>query len=70
MPREDSTMSGDLFDLDGVEAREHHLAPGAVLLRDFARAASAALAADLQRVIAQAPFARWSRPAGCRCRWR
>ena len=36
MPREDSAMSGDLFDLEGVEARQH-LAPGAVLLRGLRR---------------------------------
>jgi alkylated DNA repair protein (DNA oxidative demethylase) len=64
MQREDSTMSGDLFDLDGVEARQHHLAPGAVLLRGFAGAVSTVLAADLQHVIAQAPFRRMVTPGG------
>ena len=47
-----------------VEARQQHLAPGAVLLRGFAGAASAALAADLQHVIAQAPFRQMVTPGG------
>jgi len=57
-------MSGDLFDLDGVEAQRHHLAPGAVLLRGFAGAASVEIAADVQRVIAQAPFRQMVTPGG------
>lgn len=58
-------MRGDLFDLDAdAESRRQHLAPGAVLLRGFAGASSAALCADLQRVIAQAPFRHMVTPGG------
>lgn len=58
-------MSADLFDLDAdAESRQQHLAPGAVLLRGFARASSAVLCADLQGVIAQAPFRHMVTPGG------
>jgi DNA oxidative demethylase len=58
-------MSGDLFEPDaGIESRQQHLGPGATLLRGFAVPVSAALAADLQRVIAQAPFRHMVTPGG------
>ncbi|HEX3632999.1 MAG TPA: DNA oxidative demethylase AlkB [Casimicrobiaceae bacterium] len=58
-------MAGDLFEPDaGIEPRLHHLAPGAVLLRGFAVPLSAALAADLRRVIARAPFRHMVTPGG------
>jgi alkylated DNA repair protein (DNA oxidative demethylase) len=58
-------MSGDLFELDAAsEPRQQHLAPGAVLLRGLAGAVSAALAADLQQVLAQAPFRHMVTPGG------
>ena len=58
-------MSGDLFELDaGVESGRQHLGPGATLLRGFAAAESAALAADLRRVIARAPFRHMVTPGG------
>ena len=57
-------MSGDLFEADaGLEPRQH-LGPGATLLRGFATPLSAALAADLQRVIARAPFRHMVTPGG------
>jgi len=57
-------MSGDLFEPDaGIESQQY-LAPGAVLLRGFATAESAALAADLRRVLARAPFRHMVTPGG------
>jgi len=58
-------MTTDMFEVDaGVESRPDRLAPGAVLLRGFAVTASAALATELQRVIAQAPFRHMVTPGG------
>jgi len=57
-------MSGDLFEPDGGIESQQYLAPGAVLLRGFAIAESAALAADLRRVIARAPFRHMVTPGG------
>ncbi|MEO8565594.1 MAG: DNA oxidative demethylase AlkB [Betaproteobacteria bacterium] len=58
-------MSGDLFEADaGIESRQQHLGPGATLLRGFAAPVSATLAADLQRVIARAPFRHMVTPGG------
>ena len=58
-------MTTDMFEVDaGVESRPDRLAPGAVLLRGFAGTASAALATELQRVIAQAPFRHMVTPGG------
>jgi DNA oxidative demethylase len=56
-------MSGDLFDVE-AESRQQHLVPGAVLLRGFAAASSAALFADLHGVIARAPFRHMVTPGG------
>jgi len=65
MRREEVAMTGDLFELDAeTESRQQHLAPGAVLLRGFAGAASHSLSADLQSVIAQAPFRHMITPGG------
>jgi alkylated DNA repair protein (DNA oxidative demethylase) len=65
MRHENLAMSGDLFEVDaGSEPRHQHLAPGAVLLRAFAVPVSTALAADLQHVIAQAPFRHMVTPGG------
>jgi alkylated DNA repair protein (DNA oxidative demethylase) len=61
MPRE---MSGDLFEPDAGIELPQYLAPGAVLLRGFATAESAALAADLRRVLARAPFRHMVTPGG------
>jgi len=58
-------MSGDLFELNaGIESRQQHLGSGATLLRGFAVAVSVALAADLRRVIARAPFRHMVTPGG------
>ena len=58
-------MSGDLFEPDaGSELRQQQLGPGATLLRGFAVPVSAALAGDLQRVIARAPFRHMVTPGG------
>ena len=58
-------MSGDLFEPDArSESRQQHFAPGATLLRGFAVPVSSALAADLQRVIARAPFRHMVTPGG------
>jgi alkylated DNA repair protein (DNA oxidative demethylase) len=58
-------MTTDMFEVDaGVESRPERLAPGAMLLRGFAVTASAALATELQRVIAQAPFRHMVTPGG------
>jgi DNA oxidative demethylase len=65
MRHENLAMSGDLFEIDaGIEPRHQHLAPGAVLLSAFAVPVSAALAADMRRVIAQAPFRHMVTPGG------
>jgi alkylated DNA repair protein (DNA oxidative demethylase) len=64
MPREVETMSGDLFEPDAGIELPQYLAPGAVLLRGFATAESAALAADLRRVLARAPFRHMVTPGG------
>jgi alkylated DNA repair protein (DNA oxidative demethylase) len=65
MPRENQAMSGDLFDPDaGIESPQQHVGPGATLLRGFATPLSATLAADLQRVIARAPFRHMLTPGG------
>jgi alkylated DNA repair protein (DNA oxidative demethylase) len=65
MPREHPAMSGDLFEPDaGIESRSQHPGPGATLLRGFAVPVSAALAADLERVIARAPFRHMVTPGG------
>jgi len=61
MPRE---MSGDLFEPDAGIELPQYLAPGAVLLRGFATAESPALAADLRRVLARAPFRHMVTPGG------
>jgi len=61
MPRE---MSGDLFEPDAGIELQQYLAPGAVLLRGFATAESPALAADLRRVLARAPFRHMVTPGG------
>jgi len=57
-------MGNDLFDLDGAVESTHQLAPGAVLLRGFATAVTDALCAEIQRVIAQAPFRHMVTPGG------
>jgi alkylated DNA repair protein (DNA oxidative demethylase) len=58
-------MTGDLFELDAeIESRQRRLAPGAVLLRGFACAASRSLSTGLQSVIVQAPFRHMVTPGG------
>jgi len=57
-------MSGDLFESDAGVELQQYLAAGAVLLRGFATAESAALAADLRRVLARAPFRHMVTPGG------
>ncbi|HEV7413133.1 MAG TPA: DNA oxidative demethylase AlkB [Casimicrobiaceae bacterium] len=58
-------MGSDLFEPDaGIEPRQQYLAPGAMLLRGFAVPVSGTLAADLQRVIARAPFRHMVTPGG------
>ncbi|HXG29152.1 MAG TPA: DNA oxidative demethylase AlkB [Nevskiales bacterium] len=60
-------MTLDLFEnLDAIEARQTSLGPGAVLLRGFARANTAALLAALQEIVAQAPFRHMVTPGGFR----
>lgn len=56
-------MTPDLF--EAAEAVEP-LAPGAAVLRGFARPHAAPLLADLQQVIAQAPFRQMVTPGGFR----
>lgn len=56
-------MIPDLFE---DEAREVELAPGAVLLRGFARAFDGPLVTALQRVVELAPFRHMVTPAGHR----
>ena len=57
----------DLFDdVAAVETREKQLAPGAVLLRGFALPAQTELLADLEGVIAKAPFRHMVTPGGFR----
>ncbi len=57
-------IGGDLFDIDAGRESSQHLVPGAMLLRGFAGAASAALSAGLQRVTARAPFRHMVTPGG------
>lgn len=64
-------MTMDLFDdLDApawaIESRLEQLAPGAVVLRGFATANAITLLADLNRVIADAPFRHMVTPGGFR----
>ena len=56
--------TGDLFDALPVEPSLETLAPGAVLLRAFAREADAALMQALESVTAQAPFRHLVTPGG------
>ena len=56
--------TGDLFDALPVEPPLETLAPGAVLLRAFAREADAALMQALESVTAQAPFRHLVTPGG------
>ena len=53
-------------DLFGDEAREVELAPGAMLLRGFARPCEAPLLAALRRVVTGAPFRHMVTPGGHR----
>ena len=60
-------MNFDLFDAQGDAAPSTEpLADGAVVLRNFARAAEHALLTDLQRVIAAAPLRHLITPGGLR----
>ena len=56
--------TGDLFDALPVEPQLQNLAPGAVLLRAFARSADAALLQALEGVTLQAPFRHLVTPGG------
>ena len=56
--------TGDLFDGLPVEPQLQNLAPGAVLLRAFARSADAALLQALEGVTVQAPFRHLVTPGG------
>ena len=56
--------TGDLFDALPVEPQLQTLAPGAVLLRAFAREADATLMQALESVTAQAPFRHLVTPGG------
>jgi len=58
-------MTADLFDSQ-ADLRSEPLAPGAVVLRGFARSVAAAVLADLQRVIAGAPLRHMHTPNGLR----
>ena len=57
-------MRGDLFDLESDAESPQRLAAGAVLLRGFAGAVSAALSAGVERVVTQAPFRHMVTPGG------
>ena len=64
-------MTTSLFDepdsdVRVCESRLEHLAPGAVILRGFAAANAAMLLADLQLVVAAAPFRHMVTPGGFR----
>jgi alkylated DNA repair protein (DNA oxidative demethylase) len=60
-------MTLDLFEPEApAPPREEPLAPGAVVLRGFAREADAALFAGLQAVTAQSPFRHLITPGGFR----
>ncbi|MDT3670983.1 MAG: DNA oxidative demethylase AlkB [Aromatoleum sp.] len=60
-------MTDDLFGLaEESDLRPETLAPGAVVLRGFARGDSAALVAALREVSAEAPFRHMSTPGGFR----
>jgi alkylated DNA repair protein (DNA oxidative demethylase) len=67
MPEDEVNMNMNLFDSsnDGSLPKED-LAPGAVILRGFALANEAALLADLNEVVAQAPFRHMITPGGHR----
>jgi alkylated DNA repair protein (DNA oxidative demethylase) len=56
----------DLFDLSAVELREERLAPGAWLLRGFAREKAGALLAAVKDIEAAAPFRHLVTPGGFR----
>ena len=68
-----SGATGDLF--DGMARGTEVLAPGASLLRSFARAELAGLVAALSRVTEEAPFRRMTTRGGyhmsvaMRCTW-
>ncbi|MGJ4929604.1 DNA oxidative demethylase AlkB [Bradyrhizobium sp. HKCCYLS2038] len=58
-------MTADLFDsLETTGPARESLAPGAVLLRGFARPHEAELLAAIEAIIAQAPFRRMFTPGG------
>jgi DNA oxidative demethylase len=58
-------MTADLFDgLDGAGPVREQLAPGAVMLRGFARPHEAELIAAIEAIITQAPFRRMVTPGG------
>jgi alkylated DNA repair protein (DNA oxidative demethylase) len=60
-------MTMDLFEFSGaVEPRHQRLGQGAVVLRGFATSDEAALLADLQEVIKDAPFRHMITPGGFR----
>lgn len=62
-PLDGDPMTADLFDTD---LRTEPLAPGAAVLRGFARAGDAALLADLAHVTGAAPFRHMLTPNGLR----
>ncbi|WP_428825182.1 DNA oxidative demethylase AlkB [Azonexus sp. IMCC34842] len=57
---------GDL--LAGIDSRQwtERLGPGAVVLRGFALAAAGAIYAEIERIVAQAPFRQMQTPGGFR----
>ena len=58
-------MAADLFDgLESAGPARQQLAPGAVLLRGFARSQQAELIAVIEAIAAQAPFRRMMTPGG------
>ncbi len=60
-------MTADLFELaEEFDLRAEPLAPGAVVLRGFARADAATLVAALRDVSAEAPFRHMTTPGGFR----
>ena len=58
-------MTADLFDAE-TDLRAEPLAPGAAVLRGFARSGDAALLADLAQIVAGAPFRHMHTPNGLR----
>jgi DNA oxidative demethylase len=64
--RTETRRTRDLFTVAETEPRAEHLGRGAVVLHGFAAACAATLAADLQRVTAQAPFRHMVTPGGFR----